>query len=204
MMMKMMKMIFIMAFSIVICSCKIQVESEVPLSTFLKQKSDEITVKIYGVSSGCEYWRGTYVWNSVCKKEKEVHYKLPVVKYPDVTSVKESRFGFYYGKNDTLILFLRTDTLKDIQEQSKNLEGGNFTVTVQIKLSNDTHGEIKLKMNNVWVENSIGLGHELKEYTIEPGETLILNLSDTSVFSLMNQGYEPIVGFSLRRLGYNN
>lgn len=191
------KYLFIVVCVIMVSSCKIQVESKILLSSL--QVTETATTKLLfkTVSENCVVMNGTFQFSgNGCGVGKEVSLEIPLAKHPDIKDLMNSRMGFFYGKNRTLIAFVRSDTLNEIRGKLF-AEVGGTTIKMRFVLVNDTKYEAKISVSNVWVNTGLALGKEEREFILRSGERVDIDLSDTSVESIVTNGFEPLLSISL-------
>lgn len=191
------KYLFIVLCIIMVSSCKIQVESKILLSSF--QSSDTATTKLIlkPVSDECDVTNGTFQFTgNGCLVGKEVSVEIPVAKHPDIDELLNARMGLFYGKNKTLIAFIRSDTLNEIRDKLL-IENKETVIKVRFVLVNDTKYEARVGVSNVWVNTELALGKEEREFIMRSGERVNIDLSDTSVKSTVTNGFEPVLSISL-------
>lgn len=185
--------LFIVLCFTLISSCKIQVESKILLSSFLTLEPSAVQIEISAVSQTCETRFGTFDFeNKRCERGNTTTLYTHISKFPDVSGVSSDRVNLFFGKNGTLIVYIRADTLEDISSKlSKQTD--NVVVKIRINLVNDTKREVRVGVSNVWVGGNLPLGREQREFYLRSGESVSVDLSDSSVAGLLNEGLEPLV-----------
>lgn len=172
-----------------VSSCKLQVETRVPISS-LKHPAPYETVLVAKVlNDNCNIGNGMFrIDGSECVVEREVEMELPVLKHPELSVLETSRFGIILAKNGTLVGFLNDAARKEFSGTVKS-----NAVSISMTLVNDTLEDVTVVLHGVWIDGRIALGIEAKSLFIRPGERITVTLSDVGKEAFFKEGIEPIL-----------
>lgn len=127
--------------------------------------------------------------------------ELPLLRSGDEAKMPRIAGSLYYSRNNSILLVLKPDFIRDIKQQAA-LKGYNpeySDVVVSLIIRNDSREDVDIAVENVFV-NEVPVGREMQIFRIKPGGAISIRLSDISIDTLFLGGVEAVGVFPALRM----
>lgn len=119
--------------------------------------------------------------------------QIPLLRSGDEAKIPRIAGGMYYSRNNSILLLLKPDFVRDIKAQAslKGYHPEYSDVIISLILRNDTKESVDIAVENVFI-NGTPIGREMQIFRISPGGAISVRLSDIGVDTLFLGGVEAV------------
>lgn len=130
--------------------------------------------------------------------------QIPILRSGDQSKIPHIPGSIYYSINNSIILLLKPDFVKDIKSQAMMLgyKPEYSTIFISLTIRNDTAKSEDIAVENVFI-NEVPIGRDMQIFRISPGGAINIRLSDIGVDTLFLGGVEAVGVFPALKSNQN-
>lgn len=126
--------------------------------------------------------------------------EVPLLRSGDEAKIPRIAGSVYYSRNNSILLLLRPDFIRDVKAQAsvKGFKPEYSDVVISLIIRNDTKESVDIAVENVFV-NGTPVGRDMQIFRISPGGAISVRLSDIGVDTLFLGGVEAVGVFPAQK-----